>query len=65
MSILEEARVFLVMYFYFKFEVLNVYIGQSYEGRDMNVLAITKAGPGAPNIWLEVMIQRYAINTVS
>merc|ERR1712172_219321 len=28
-------------------------IGQSYEGRDMNVLAITKAGPGAPNIWLE------------
>merc|ERR1712130_623795 len=32
-------------------------IGQSYEGRDMNVLAITKAGPGAPNIWLEAGIQ--------
>merc|ERR1711971_1043965 len=31
-------------------------IGQSYEGRDMNVLAITKAGPGAPNIWLEAGI---------
>jgi murein tripeptide amidase MpaA len=28
-------------------------IGQSYEGRDMKVLAITKAGPGAPNIFLE------------
>merc|ERR1711962_926653 len=32
-------------------EVLN--IGKSYEGRDMKVLAITKAGPGAPNVWLE------------
>merc|ERR1719391_1018286 len=31
-------------------------IGKSYEGRDMNVLAITKAGPGAPNIWLEAGI---------
>merc|ERR1719466_258387 len=31
-------------------------IGESYEGRDMNVLAITKAGPGAPNIWLEAGI---------
>merc|ERR1712002_521925 len=31
-------------------------IGQSYEGRDMNVLAITKAGAGAPNIWLEAGI---------
>merc|ERR1712002_105195 len=35
-------------------EIIN--IGQSYEGRDMNVLAITKAGPGAPNIWLEAGI---------
>merc|ERR1711963_1350970 len=26
-------------------------IGESYEGRKMNVLAITKAGPGAPIIW--------------
>merc|ERR1712002_142848 len=33
-----------------------VNIGQSYEGRDMNVLAITKAGAGAPNIWLEAGI---------
>merc|ERR1712170_61643 len=31
-------------------------IGQSYEGRDMNVLAIEKAGPGAPNVWLEAGI---------
>merc|ERR1712228_833009 len=31
-------------------------IGQSYEGRDMEVLAIEKAGPGAPNIWLEAGI---------
>jgi len=28
-------------------------IGQSYEGRDMKVLAITKAGPGAPNIFMD------------
>jgi len=35
-------------------EVIN--IGQSYEGRDMNVLAVTKAGPGAPNVWLEAGI---------
>merc|ERR1712066_924426 len=28
-------------------------IGKSYEGRDMKVLAVTKAGPGAPNIFLE------------
>merc|ERR1719309_1719046 len=31
-------------------------IGESYEGRKMNVLAITKAGEGAPNIWLEAGI---------
>jgi len=31
-------------------------IGQSYEGRDMNVLAVTKAGPGAPSVWLEAGI---------
>jgi len=31
-------------------------IGKSYEGRDMQVLAITKAGPGAPNVWLEAGI---------
>jgi len=35
-------------------EIIN--IGQSYEGRDMNVLAITKAGPGKPNVWLEAGI---------
>jgi len=28
-------------------------IGQSYEGRDMKVLAIEKAGPDAPSVWLE------------
>jgi len=31
-------------------------IGQSYEGRDMKVLAITKAGPGAPNVFIEAGI---------
>merc|ERR1719397_548680 len=31
-------------------------IGQSYEGRDMMVLAVEKAGPGAPSIWLEAGI---------
>jgi len=31
-------------------------IGKSFEGRDMNVLAIEKAGTGAPNIWLEAGI---------
>merc|ERR1712236_125084 len=31
-------------------------IGQSYEGRQMNVLAIEKAGAGAPSIWLEAGI---------
>jgi len=31
-------------------------IGKSYEGRDMNVLAIEKAGPGAPNVFLEAGI---------
>lgn len=35
-------------------DVIN--IGKSYEGRDMNVIAITKAGPGAPNVWLEAGI---------
>merc|ERR1712012_53092 len=31
-------------------------IGQSCEGRDMNVLAITKAGPGKPNVFIEAGI---------
>merc|ERR1712029_203776 len=31
-------------------------IGKSFEGRDMNVLAIEKAGAGAPNTWLEAGI---------
>jgi len=31
-------------------------IGKSYEGRTMNVLAIEKAGPGAPNVFLEAGI---------
>merc|ERR1719187_304604 len=33
-----------------------VNIGQSYEGRDMLVLAVEKAGPGAPSVWLEAGI---------
>jgi len=31
-------------------------IGQSYEGRDMKLLAVEKAGPGAPNVFLEAGI---------
>jgi len=31
-------------------------IGTSYEGRKMNVLALTKCGAGCPNIWLEAGI---------
>merc|ERR1719219_1310885 len=31
-------------------------IGQSYEGRDMKVLAMTKAGAGAPNVFIEAGI---------
>jgi len=31
-------------------------IGQSHEGREMKVLALEKAGPGAPSIWLEAGI---------
>ena len=35
-------------------EWINVVsIGKSYEGREMKVLQITKAGEGAPNIWIE------------
>ncbi len=30
-----------------------VTIGQSYEGRDMKVIQINKAGEGAPNVWIE------------
>jgi len=35
-------------------EVIN--IGKSYEGRDMNVLAVKKAGEGAPSVFLEAGI---------
>ena len=35
-------------------QVIN--IGQSYEGREMLVLAVEKAGPGAASIWLEAGI---------
>ena len=30
-----------------------VSIGKSYEGREMNVIEIRKAGEGKPNIWIE------------
>ena len=33
--------------------VKTVSIGKSYEGRDMRVIQIAKAGPGAPNVWVE------------
>ena len=33
--------------------VNTVSIGKSHEGRDMRVLQITKAGPGAPNVFIE------------
>ena len=30
-----------------------VSIGESYEGRDMKVIEIRKAGVGKPNVWIE------------
>ena len=33
--------------------VETVIIGQSYEGRDMTVLQINRAGDGAPTVWVE------------
>ena len=30
-----------------------VSIGKSYEGREMNVIEIRKAGDGKPNVWIE------------
>ena len=30
-----------------------VSIGKSYEGREMNVIEIRKAGEGKPNVWIE------------
>ena len=35
-------------------EFINVVsIGKSYEGREMKVIEIRKAGDGKPNVWLE------------
>ena len=40
-------------------------IGKSHEGRDMRVIQIAKAGPGAPNVWIEAGIHaRYLSQTV-
>ena len=36
--------------------VKTISIGNSYEGRDMRVIQITKAGSGALNIWIEAGI---------
>lgn len=36
--------------------VSTVSIGQSYEGRDMRVIQITKAGANKPNVWIEAGI---------
>ncbi len=36
--------------------VSTVSIGKSYEGRDMRVIKIEKAGPGAPIAWIEAGI---------
>ena len=33
--------------------ITTLSIGKSYEGRDMRVIQITKAGVGKPNIWIE------------
>jgi murein tripeptide amidase MpaA len=33
--------------------VTTVSIGKSFDGRDMKVIQILKAGPGKPNIWIE------------
>ncbi|TRY74919.1 hypothetical protein TCAL_04987 [Tigriopus californicus] len=39
------------------YEFVNVVsIGKSYEGQDMKVIQITKAGDGAPNVWIEAGI---------
>jgi len=35
-----------------------VSIGKSYEGREMNVIEIRKAGEGKPNIWIEAGMVR-------
>ena len=43
----------------------TVSIGKSHEGRDMRVIQIAKAGPGAPNVWIEAGIHaRYLSQTV-
>ena len=40
-----------------QFDFVNtVSIGKSHEGRDMRVIQIAKAGPGAPNVWIEAGI---------
>lgn len=39
------------------YEFVNVVsIGKTYEGQDMKVIQITKAGDGAPNVWIEAGI---------
>ena len=49
-----------------QFDFVNtVSIGKSHEGRDMRVIQIAKAGPGAPNVWIEAGIHaRYLSQTV-
>ena len=39
--------------------VETVSIGSTYEGRDMRVIQINKAGPDAPTVWVEAGIYRY------
>ena len=34
-------------------DVTTTSIGETYEGRDMRVIHMERAGPGAPNIWVE------------
>ena len=61
----------LIFFFYVWIDQLNAYIddlatqfdfvntvsiGKSHEGRDMRVIQIAKAGPGAPNVWIEAGI---------
>ena len=37
-------------------DVTTVSIGQTFEGRDMRVIQVNRAGPDAPNIWIEAGI---------
>ncbi len=43
--------------------VETVIIGQSYEGRDMTVLQINRAGDDAPTVWVEAGKRKRCLQT--